>query len=274
MLKTSIYNEVIRLDLARTLAGRGRYWTTAYLLEGLLIDTGCAHTAAELVRALEGRELTSIINTHSHEDHIGANGALQRLHPTLEARAHPRAIPLLADPRNQLRLQPYRQLFWGWPEASCAKPLADETWIEAENFRLQALHTPGHSRDHMCLFEPERGWLFTGDLFVGGRERALGADYDIWQIIASLKRMAALPVAVMFPGSARVRNQPRAELAAKIEYLEDLGGRVLDLHQRGWSVGAITGALCGRPMLIEIATGGNFARRNLVCSYLANRDFE
>lgn len=31
MLKTTSYGSVIRFDLARTLLGRGRYWTSAYL---------------------------------------------------------------------------------------------------------------------------------------------------------------------------------------------------------------------------------------------------
>jgi hypothetical protein len=51
MISSTQFSEVIRFDLARTIAGRGRYWTTAYLVDGLLIDTGCAHAADELVGA-------------------------------------------------------------------------------------------------------------------------------------------------------------------------------------------------------------------------------
>ncbi len=270
MLKTTVYQSVTRYDLARTLAGRGRYWTTAYLVDGLLIDTGCAHTARELVEALGDTSPARIVNTHSHEDHIGANGMLQRQRPTLETLAHPLALPVLADPRRRQPLHPYRKLFWGWPEPSRADPLPEGAWVETERFRFQALYTPGHSPDHLCLYEPERGWLFTGDLFVGGRERALREGYDIWQIIASLKRIAALPAAVMFPGSARIRENPKEELASKIAYLEEFGGRVLDLHCQGRDVEAIVRALCGKPMFIEMVTLGNFARRHLVLSYLGD----
>ncbi len=70
MLKASAYGDVERFDLSRTLAGRGRYWTTAYLVDGMLVDSGCAHSAPELTRALSGAPLTSLVNTHSHEDHI------------------------------------------------------------------------------------------------------------------------------------------------------------------------------------------------------------
>jgi hypothetical protein len=49
MLKVTSYDLVTRIDLARTLAGRGQYWTTAYLVDGLLIDSGCVYSAPELL---------------------------------------------------------------------------------------------------------------------------------------------------------------------------------------------------------------------------------
>ena len=72
MLRITAYGDVTRIDLARTLAGRGRYWTTAYAVDGLLIDTGCAHSARELSTALADGPIFKIVNTHTHEDHIGA----------------------------------------------------------------------------------------------------------------------------------------------------------------------------------------------------------
>ena len=274
MLKTTTFASVTRFDLAQTLAGRGRYWTTAYLLDGVLIDSGCAHTAGELVRALDGAGLTHIVNTHTHEDHIGANGPLQRLYPDLKILAHPLALPVLKDPRGQIYLHPYRQLFWGMPEPSRADPLADESWIKTENLQLQVLYTPGHSPDHICLYDPDHAWLFTGDLFVGGQERAFRAEYDIWQIIASLKRINSFPATVMFPGSARIRENPKAELESKVAYLEEFGDKVLSLHSKGWDVNAIVRALCGKPMFIELVTLGNFTRRHLVLSYLRSKGTE
>jgi len=269
MLKATTYGDVTRFDLARTLAGKGRYWTTAYLVDGLLIDAGCAFTAPELARALDGRSLAGIVNTHTHEDHIGANGPLQRQRAGLPLRAHPLALPVLADPRGRQPLHPYRRLLWGWPEPSRAEPMADGEAIETGRYRFEVVYTPGHSPDHICLYEPDQGWLFTGDLFVGGRDRALREEYDIWAIIASLKRIAALPAQTLFPGSAHVRMDPAAALAAKIDHLETLGEHVLALHRQGRSVDEIVHTLLGRPMPIELITLGHFSRRWLVHSYLA-----
>ena len=268
MLKASRYNDVTRFDLARTLGGRGRYWTTCYLVSKMMIDTGCAHTADELVIALIDSPILRIVNTHTHEDHIGANGILQSQLRNVEILAHPQAIQVLSDPSHEQPLQLYRRIFWGWPEPSEAKAVEDDEIIEADTFSYRVIYTPGHSTDHICLYEQNHGWLFTGDLFVGGSDRALRAGYDIWQIIDSLKRVVELPISVLFPGSARVREQPQQELVSKISYLEELGGKILELHQSGWGVNAIVRSLLGGPMWVEIVTMGHFARYRLVNSYL------
>ncbi len=268
MLKTTRYDDVTRFDLGRTLFGRGRYWTTAYLVDGMLIDTGCAFSARELAEALTDVPLARIVNTHSHEDHIGGNGPLQRRWDSLEILAHPLALPVLADPRGAQPLQPYRRVIWGWPEPSRGQPISDGDVIETEHHQFDVIHTPGHSPDHVCLYEAQQGWLFTGDLFVGGRDRALRAEYDVWEIIASLKRIAALPATTLYPGSARVRDNPAQAIADKIAHLEKLGAEVLALHRQGKRVPEIVRALCGEPMLLEFVTLGHFSRRWLVMSYL------
>jgi glyoxylase-like metal-dependent hydrolase (beta-lactamase superfamily II) len=136
------------------------------------------------------------------------------------------------------------------------------------NFYFQVVYTPGHSSDHICLYEPECGWLFSGDLFVGGKDRALSAEADIWGVIESLKKVSKLQITRLFPGSARVRDDPGIELQQKINYLEELGERVLEMHRRGRHIDAIVRALCSGPMFIEVFTLGHFSRGNLVRSYL------
>jgi glyoxylase-like metal-dependent hydrolase (beta-lactamase superfamily II) len=274
MIKVSEFGEVRRLDLARSFAGKGRYWTTAYFFDGLLIDTGCAHTAGELERYLKGHQLLKIINTHSHEDHIGGNGLLQRNREGVTIFAHPLALEVLEKPKEKQPLQLYRKLFWGRPESSHVNPISDGAKFTTENHVFRVIYTPGHSPDHLCLYEPDEGWLFTGDLFVGGKDRALRAEYDIWQIVDSLRKIADLSLTSMFPGSARVRENPLQEIQRKIAYLEDLGGRVMELQEKGWEVGAIARRLCGGPMLLELLTLGHFSRKHLVLSYIrgANRD--
>jgi glyoxylase-like metal-dependent hydrolase (beta-lactamase superfamily II) len=268
MIRQTFYGEVLRIDLGRNLAGKGRYWTTCYWVDGLLIDTGCAHTAGELVRALEGRPVERIVNTHSHEDHIGGDGRLQRDRTDRLIQAHPLALAVIANPRVEQPLHPYRRVFWGMPEPASAGPLADGQAIELGGWHYRVVYTPGHSADHLCLFEENRGWLFSGDLFVGGRDRALRQGCDIWAIMASLERVLDLPLTRLFPGSARVRENPRDEIRAKLAYYQELGEKIGDYYRRGWSLDAIIRAACGGRRWIEYVTLGHFSRKWLVLSYL------
>ncbi len=268
MLNVNRYGEVTRIELARSILGRGLYWTTAYLVGCTLIDSGPAHTSRSLSRFLQDKPLTQILNTHAHEDHIGANGLLQRQREGLNIYAHPEAIPILENPVEEQPLQLYRQIMWGWPEACQVEPIRDGGKVTDGNLDLEVLHTPGHTEHHLCFYEPNRGWLFSGDLFIGGRDRALGAGNDIWQIIASLKRLAKLPANTLFPGSARVRTDPQGALQKRIHILEDLGDQILSLHRKGWKESRIASEVSGGPMWIELFTGGHFSRVHLVRSFL------
>jgi glyoxylase-like metal-dependent hydrolase (beta-lactamase superfamily II) len=262
--------EVVKLRMARGLLGRPAYFTAAYWVDGVLIDTGCAHTARQLVSTVKGWRVERVVNTHSHEDHIGANANIQETFNCL-VQAHPAALPVLHNPRLQ-RLQPYRRLFWGWPRPCQAEALGE--WVETAHHRLQVIPTPGHSPDHVCFFEPERGWLFSGDTYIGGRDRALRAGYDIHGVIASLRRLAELPVETIFSGSGSVHTDAVQRLREKVEYLEEVGGRIQSLHDQGVSRRQIRRQLFGRELPIAYITLGHFSSRHLVDSYLSPDGFQ
>jgi glyoxylase-like metal-dependent hydrolase (beta-lactamase superfamily II) len=267
MIKTEDIGEVRKFHLARTLLARGWYFTTAYWVDGLLIDTGCLYTIDELVRAARDLRIDCIVNTHSHEDHVGANAALQdtRRAPVL---AHPKALHILSDPSvNGLR--PYQRLLWGLPPACHGKPVGD--FLETEHHRFHVVHTPGHTPDHICLFEPTQGWLFVGDTYIGGQDQALRADYNIWEIISSLKKLEALKPSVLFPGSGTVRQEATEELARKIAYLEETGKKVLDLHHKGWSTRRIRRKVLGSDWKLNWLTLGHFNAMHLVRSYIEDQ---
>jgi hypothetical protein len=121
------------------------------------------------------------------------------------------------------------------------------------------------------LYEPVQGWLFTGDLFVGGQDRAMRQGTDVWAIIASLKKLLPLAAGWMFPGSARARQDPLPELSAKVTYYEEFGERVFELQRQGIPFKQIVRRLCGPPTRVERITLGHFARRHMVQSYLTSR---
>jgi glyoxylase-like metal-dependent hydrolase (beta-lactamase superfamily II) len=267
MLQVKEYGPVVAFRAARSFFGYGYYFTAAYWVDGLLVDTTCSFTARELLRALprDSRPVLQIVNTHSHEDHIGCNGPLQR-EVAAHILAHPLTLPILANPRLQ-PLQLYRRVFWGWPEPSQGEPIGE--WVETPHHRFQVIHTPGHSPDHICLYEPEQGWLFSADAYIGGQDRAARQDYDIYAIIASLKKLATLPLTALFPGSGTVRmNSPATDIQEKVCNMEDLGSRVHELHNKGYGVQAIQRALLGPESNIYYMTLGHFRGSYLIEAYL------
>jgi glyoxylase-like metal-dependent hydrolase (beta-lactamase superfamily II) len=264
MIERQDSGEVVKLKMARDIPSPIRYHTSCYWVDGLLIDTGCAHCSREFQRATVGLPLSQVVNTHSHEDHIGNNGLCQARGATIHA--HPLALPYLADPRT-LALHPYRHIFWGTPPSSAAGPIGET--VVTEHHEFQVIPTPGHSPDHIALYESRMGWLFTGDAYVGGRDRALRAGFDIHGIIASLKKLATLPAERLFPASGNIVTDPAAALASKISYLEETGQKVMALHDQGRSPSQIRAALFGREMVIAYVTLGDFSGVNLVRSYLA-----
>ena len=97
---------------------------------------------------------------------------------------------------------------------------------------FEALATPGHSRDHVCLLAGPV--LFTGDtvlgegsVFVGPGEGSL-ADY-----LASLRRLRDLDVEVICPGHGPFVWRPREKIDEYIEHRLDRERRLLDALARG-----------------------------------------
>jgi glyoxylase-like metal-dependent hydrolase (beta-lactamase superfamily II) len=264
MIKIAHIGEVTRIRLARTLFGRGIYFTCAYLVDGLMIDTGCRHTVPELTDCARDLHVEQIVNTHSHEDHIAGNAALQSRFGA-PVSAHPAALPILERPQR-IQLHPYQKIMWGRPEPSHGQPIGET--VETEEHRFEVIHTPGHSPDHICLFEPDKGLLFTGDAFIGGQDKALRADYDIWQITASLKKLLALSPGTMFTGSGTVKENSADELQRKIDYLEETGMRVRALREKGLTYRRIQRELFGSEMPIAYYTLGHFSGKHLVRSFV------
>jgi hypothetical protein len=107
MIAVGTIGEVKKFRLARSFLERAVYYTAAYLVDGLLVDTGCAYTVKELVSAVEGLDLDFVVNTHSHEGHIGANAASSENRSALIF-DHPTAVPPLGLPRRKSHLNPYQ----------------------------------------------------------------------------------------------------------------------------------------------------------------------
>jgi glyoxylase-like metal-dependent hydrolase (beta-lactamase superfamily II) len=149
----------------------------------VVIDPGPdddAHFEA-ILKALRGRPVAAILVTHSHPDHLPLAARLSE--------------------RTQARVSRF-------PE------VADGDVVSASGLSVTALHTPGHSSDHLAFWLPEDRALFTGDLVLGrGSSMVTYPEGDVAAYLRSLDRVAGLRPRVLFPG----HWDPVEDAGAKIE---------------------------------------------------------
>lgn len=65
---------------------------------------------------------------------------------------------------------------------------------------LEILYTPGHSPGHICLYEEDRGYLFTGDLIYEGTLDAFYPSTNPVDFMNSIKRIKNFNVNRILPG--------------------------------------------------------------------------
>src|SRR4030067_2513858 len=136
MISATPYGEVLQIRMSRYPDFPTGAWVCAYLVDGLLVDTGPAHTAEELVRFLHDKAVKVAVNNHFHEDHISANKFLQDAYG-IDIYAHPLAIGKI---NRSPKLYPYQEEVWGFPVPSEVKPIVDH--IDTENYRFEVITTP------------------------------------------------------------------------------------------------------------------------------------
>jgi glyoxylase-like metal-dependent hydrolase (beta-lactamase superfamily II) len=242
----------------------------AFWIDGLLIDSGCQHTLPDLMAALEGEGLTveQLVNTHSHEDHVAGNAWL-RSRFGVTPRAHPLALAPMVTPLTRREMHLYRRFFWGLIKEGCpGEPIGEV--VETDRYRFRVLYTPGHSPDHVALYEEQQGWLFSGDTLISPRLRTVRVGEEPLRLLDSLRQMAALPLRQLFCSHAwRVHDSARP-LHEKIAYWEQLRAQAQALAQQGLSVQAITRRLLPDGGWIEPISRGDYARINLIRGLLGD----
>jgi glyoxylase-like metal-dependent hydrolase (beta-lactamase superfamily II) len=145
-------------------------------------------------------------------------------------------------------------------------PLGERLETPAHGFEV--IHTPGHADDHVALFEADRGWLFTGDLYLAPRLKVLRDDEDVHAMIRSLQRLVALAPAVVFCQHRGVVDDGAEMLRRKLRSLVELGERIRALRERGLEEEEIARALPGDDLIWRLWTGGHFAKRHFVRAFL------
>jgi glyoxylase-like metal-dependent hydrolase (beta-lactamase superfamily II) len=206
----------------------------------------------------------AIVNTHAHEDHMGANALLQKIFKA-PIYAHREALSVIARP-GLLKLLPYQKYYFGLPAPAHAEPIAEV--LEAGGNRFRVHLASGHSPDHVLLHEEERGWLFCGDAFIPGQDRVFRGSYDLAEILGTLRRILDLAPEVMFTGMGAVLKRPGAKVRGKISQYEEAAERAAELFRTGLGEKEISRKLFPGDRMVRIVTTGDFTALKLVRAFL------
>ena len=234
-----------------------------YRIGSTVIDTGPPNQWRTVRRFLDEHDVQRVVVTHHHEDHSGNLASIRRAH---NARVYSPARGI-APLRDGYALRPYQRIVWGRPGRVTAEPTPREIEI-APGRTLRAIPCPGHSADMTCYLDGERGWLFTGDLFISQKAYYLRRDEDVFQQIESLRRALTLDFDTLLCSHRGIVTSGKDALRAKLQSLENLCERAGRLRDEGRSLREITRLLLGREDTLSWITGLHFCKRNLVRSCL------
>jgi len=272
MLEVTQFGDITRLRMGREVGNNtplleGQqvyYWTAAYLVDGLLIDTGCSYTVEELAQFLEGEHLKFAINTHFHEDHIAANSVLQKKFG-LKIYASRESIPLI---KKMPKLPQYQEIVWGYPVPTEVDLIPRR--LETEHYSFDVIDTPGHCEGHVALIERTEGWCFSGDLYVSPEPKAIWSGEDMAEVTRSMKKLIEYPTdkLTLFTSLGLVVPDGREALQACVRFLEESARRAKELARQGLSIAAIRDELFGRESILASVTEGDVSAENMVRALL------
>lgn len=190
--------------------------------EVAVIDPGPlddVHLAA-LARAVEGERVTYIVITHTHRDHSpaavplkAATGAeLVGCAPLVLADAGPRADASFDDTYAPDRV------------------LADGEAVTGPGWTLRAVHTPGHTSNHLCYALEEEGALFSGDHVMGWSTTVVAPpDGDMTAYMASLKKLLDRDDLIYHPTHGPAVDDPQRLVRGLIAHRRQREGQILRL---------------------------------------------
>jgi glyoxylase-like metal-dependent hydrolase (beta-lactamase superfamily II) len=264
MLKwKKIDKDFLSISVGKEYNGEPYYWTTFYYYKGLIIDTGCPHTAEEAAKFIENMKLSvkAILLTHHHEDHSGG-AYLFKERFNVNVFAPKKSMEILVNPQE---IPTYRQIVWGQPKP--VKIIPFDTKLKIGYLLIRIINTPGHSFDHVS-FLIERN-LFIGDLIANTNPIIIMKEEDSITVIDSLKTLLKLDFEIAFGGHGVWKKD---EVKTTLNNMLKLKRSVETLQHTGLNVEQIVEKIFynvpKKVLLMEEISGLEWARKNLIESLL------
>lgn len=181
--------------------------------EVAVIDPGPAieaHSAA-LDRALEGERVTHVFVTHHHLDHSPLAHPLAQKHGAKVYGYGPQSI---SPAGGEVRLEAGDDIGFK-PDVQ----IRDGEVFKGSNWSIEALHTPGHTSNHVCYALHEENTLFCGDHVMGWSTSVISPpDGDMGDYLAQLERVRDREFDRLWPTHGPSIDEPRPFIQAYIDH--------------------------------------------------------
>ena len=234
-----------------------------FLLDDLLIDTAQRHNRENILKVAQEHHIQKIILTHHHEDHSG-NVAYLMNEMKVDAFAHSKTVDILS---KGYKISPLGILLNGDVEKANLKPILETDLIQTKNYSLKPIYTPGHTIDHYCYYEKNKGWLFSGDLYVADKIKYFAPYESMFTQIDSIKKLLALDFDTLFCSHNPKVTNGKQRLQNKLQFFEDFVGKVSKHYNEGKRSKEIFSSMnLKENYYYKVLTAGNFTAENMVKS--------
>lgn len=194
--------------------------------EVAVIDPGPdlpAHLEA-LAGALEGERVVAILCTHTHRDHSPASRPLAAATGAPIVGCAPLSLEDSGPRADEAFDSAYR------PD----RILADGERLSGPGWTIEAVATPGHTSNHLCLALDGEGALFTGDHVMGWSTTVVAPpDGDMADYMASLDRLLERDDRIYYPAHGPAVEDPHALVRRLIEHRHMRERQILGHVERG-----------------------------------------
>lgn len=229
MLKIEQYNGVT-CAFGMTPKSRGKMGVYVFLVDGMLIDTGPKSLLKIFKPFFKENDFSKVIITHHHEDHTGGARWIQD-HKRVPIYIHPLLMDICREKGNYPL---YRQVVWGKRDSFSPEPLISP--IETKNGKWEAIHTPGHAKDHYSFLNREEGILFSGDIYVNPRPKLMLSFESVPTIIGSLEKLLSYDFSHLYCSHTGYHKNGREVLQRKLDYLRSMRDQIIYLYNKGLTV--------------------------------------
>ena len=181
-----------------------------------------------ILAALDGETITHQIITHTHRDH---SPAARLVAAATGARTYGFGPHGGARDAGDVEEGADHDFI---PDVT----VADGDVIAGEGWTLEAVHTPGHTSNHLCFALAEENALFSGDHVMGWSTSVISPpDGDMGAYFASLEKLLARDDEIYWPTHGAPITDPKPFVEAFIAHRRDRERQIADCLGRG--VGAI-----------------------------------